>query len=621
MNKSTKFIYIILAILILIISGSVLYYYFNNSDKSIISNKDKNLEYSYITPSVGYYYNTILANDSLGYLSQMPLDNNDYDLNIIGEGTSLGVRIKENDNVIKRVSYNIYRDNSQTPLRKGTITNWEIQNVTINDFADLPLGNYVLEFNVETENEDFYYYSNVIISNEIDTYSNLDFVKKFSESAVKDNENDPYTIYMESDPNEDDSTFNKLTIYSNYDLLTWGDLNPTLLTNANIHIRQIQNDTIRCDVYYGVQVDSERGVKNYKVKETYRTRCGENYQFLVDFTRNIDRHLDKTSGRVINSELDLGMVSKSKEIYKSPNEKYVLFTCDNELYSLDTKDSSITKVFGNNLLPDSIYSYNRSDFSFGNIVCLDNGDAYFSISGINHYSDDKGKIGDFIYYYTKSTGKLSLLKFIESNKSITDTIINKVKYLYYEKDRNRITLIKDNNLIQYKLNKGDDKYEILDEGILGDMYAFSNDSTIVAYQKNKNEIIIKNIQTNSNTSITNDDELDIIGFINLDIVFGKRDVLDTGYYESETITPYYEMDICNEEGEILKEYNLDGVYVLDALIEGQNVKMNCLGRNSSQYYSLKTEFLTTSSSYKEKITFEEYYSNLTRTCYKIVVEK
>ena len=49
--------------------------------------------------------------------------------------------------------------------------------------------------------------------------------------------------------------------------------------------------------------------------------------------------------------------------------------------------------------------------------------------------------------------------------------------------------------------------------------------------------------------------------------------------------------------------------------------MNCLGRNSSQYYSLKTEFLTTSSSYKEKITFEEYYSNLTRTCYKIVVEK
>ena len=84
----------------------------------------------------------------------------------------------------------------------------------------------MLVVELEVESEEVYYYTRIKDPSECNLTSCMDYIYNFHENALSNAENYGISDAIEPSGEGDNTTFQHVTIHSDYDHVTWGDLEP-----------------------------------------------------------------------------------------------------------------------------------------------------------------------------------------------------------------------------------------------------------------------------------------------------------------------------------------------------------------------------------------------------------
>ena len=167
------------------------------------------------------------------------------------------------------------------------------------------------------------------------------------------------------------------------------------------------------------------------------------------------------------------------------------------------------------------------------------------------------------------------------------------------------------------------------EALNEDQYVVSEDGHLVAYQENGDlntatKVVVKNLESGKERTAEceSDECIRPLGFVKNDFVYGVAKTADTGKTVSGEMTvPMYKVEIQNSKSEIVKTYQADGTYVLDAYLKDNMVTLNRAVKDGNTYTSTSQDYITNNTE-KEKsnIYLESYVTDLKETQVRLTFE-
>ncbi len=162
---------------------------------------------------------------------------------------------------------------------------------------------YSLQITLDTSVGEVYYYTRIIQRSRLNTEQYVRFVQSFYEKCMIKDSTAELAAYVESDDSVADNSFTSVNIHSSLDMITWGDLSPTVSRKAVPVIKDINETTGSIALDYEITAQNEEGqTESYGVTEFYRMRYTENGVLLLDFERNAQQVFDGSLPVVDNEQ-------------------------------------------------------------------------------------------------------------------------------------------------------------------------------------------------------------------------------------------------------------------------------------------------------------------------------
>ena len=205
---------------------------------------------------------------------------------------------------------------------------------------------YSLQITLDTSVGEVYYYTRIIQRSRLNTEQYVRFVQSFYEKCMIKDSTAELAAYVESDDSVADNSFTSVNIHSSLDMITWGDLSPTVSRKAVPVIKDINETTGSIALDYEITAQNEEGqTESYGVTEFYRMRYTENGVLLLDFERNAQQVFDGSLPVVDNDCLAIGVGSRDMQYMSNPNGEIVAFVQQGDLWMYNRSANRFTQVF------------------------------------------------------------------------------------------------------------------------------------------------------------------------------------------------------------------------------------------------------------------------------------
>lgn len=406
------------------------------------------------------------------------------------------------------------------------------------------------------------YYARVINRAELYLSEKMEFVRDFSDRTMDKEAAESIKKYMETNADGDNSSYAYVNIHSNFNQLTWGELEPALITDKDMEILEIDETTASIMLKYQVEIMSE----THNVSEFFRLQRGKR-MYLMEYERIMNQVFDADKNVVVNGKILHGMINeKPVEIENDVGTIYA-FVQQNALYSYNTSSNTMARLFA---FADKDNNDERTRYNAHSIkpMMIDGvGNIWFIVYGYMNRGLNEGKVGVALYYYDCTLNTIEEELFIPYTKSY-EMLSVEIDNLAYISSRNRLYVFLDGGV--YTINITARESEIMQASISETGFFSSDDESIIAWQTGNSVVDFTQIQLfklNSMTPYTipsGAGEVVIpLGFMDNDVIYGAARVADvTTDYTGKTIIPMYSVRIQDQNGNTLKDYHQDGVYVL-----------------------------------------------------------
>lgn len=431
------------------------------------------------------------------------------------------------------------------------------------------------------------YYTRVIQNQEVNAKEKIEFVTDFCKKTFDKDNIKELSTYMESNSEGDNTSFGNVNIHSSMGQLTWGDLNPSRVTEPSITIEEIGKTMASIELKYLVSTREDKTWRYYNVSEYYRIRVTSQRTYLLSFNRTMDEIFVMGKEAFVNDKIMLGIQSKDVNMMESSDGEIVAFVNGNRLYCYNATENKLERLFA---FYDTALDDYRSRYSGSRIKILDveeNGNVAYLAYGYMNRGTHEGEVGVGLYYYNSVLNTIDEQVFIPYYGS-QDVLNNDIEKLSYINMSGELYLFLDG--IVYKIIPFSQSYVAIAENINeGTFFASESGKTIVWQVKNdedENDInstfSVMSLSSGSlNTVEKNSGEyVKPIGFMNEDLIYGisNEDDLITSILGDITI-PMNRIVIQSESGSILKEYDNENIYVTEGNIEGNQITLKRVKRN------------------------------------------
>lgn len=468
---------------------------------------------------------------------------------------------------------------------------------------------YVLVFVIEgKDGRTARYYTRVVDLEKNSAHKVVEYAHEFHNTAIKKmsssiSNNVVYDAlkYTGFDYYDD---LSHVDIAASYKLMTFGELKPNVITEVATTITEIDKDYTVVHLQYVMEAESGGANHYYNVDEYYTGVYDKSKGAveLLDYHRYQESLFDTEYIYKDSNSLAFGVTGDDDIEYVTAedNEK-LAFVREGELWYYDYATTSVTSVFSFNQGDyTDIRSMNqRMDI---NIVSLDDdGEMYFVVYGYMCRGDHEGKNGISLYHFSPKDYKIEELFFVSVDEPFDIMEQETGRFTYYDKKGHFYYLL-DGAI--YDVNLMTMEQKTLAEGLSSDKYAVSKNRRVVAYPNNalKEEttaLVIRDFATGEVTyqGGTETDRLDALGFVGDDLIMGVANVADV-YVPSdgEAILPFYKINIISPVGEVLKEYEKPGVYIMDALVQEDKIYLERGAKRNNFFEDVEADFI----SYKPK---------------------
>ena len=423
------------------------------------------------------------------------------------------------------------------------------------------------------------YYTRIVLSESMHIQEELDYIMDFHERTFDKEEAAELTKYLESNSEGDNTTFHRVTIHSSFDQVTWGDLTISRITEPALSIKELAGQTGSFQIEYLASVRDGRKNQYYRVNEYYRIRYTPDRMYLLDYERQMDQIFDEEADIFVNDKIVLGIVGDDVKLHESDGGNVFAFVTADKLYSYNVTDNKLARLFSfyenTEGMTDIRNGYDRHDIQ---ILSVDEtGNVNFMVYGYMNRGRHEGQVGVAVYNYNSMTNTVEEKIYIPYQKSY-ELLKNDINRLSYVNRVNVYYFMLDGCV--YAVNLETEVCQIIAHGLKEGRYHVSESNKMLVWQEDEDlqdnsRLYLMNLNTQSKTSIEAGagEYISILGFMDEDMIYGltrRRDIVEQS--TGSVLMPMYCVRIQSENGDVLKTYQKEGVYVADSTIGQITVK-------------------------------------------------
>lgn len=425
------------------------------------------------------------------------------------------------------------------------------------------------------------YYTRIVLSESMHMQDKLDYIMDFHERTFDKEEAAEITKYLESNSEGDNTTFQRVTIHSSFDQVTWGNLAISRITEPAVTIRELTEQTGAFSIEYLASVRDGGQTNRYRIREYYRIRYTPDRMYLLDYDREMNQIFDEEAEIFVNDKIVLGIIGDDVQLHESDGGNVFAFVAADKLYSYNVTDNKLARVFSfyenTEGITDARNMYDRHDIQ---ILSVDEtGNVYFMVYGYMNRGRHEGSVGVVVYFYNSMTNTVEEKIYIPYQKSyeLLKSDISRLSYV----NRVNVYYFMMNDCV-YAVNLETEVCQVVAHGLREGRYHVSDSNKMLVWQEGDDlydgsRLVLMNLNAQSKTSIeaAAGEYISILGFMNEDMIYGltrQRDIVEDS--AGSVSMPMYCVRIQSENGDVLKTYYKEGVYVSGSTIEENQITLS-----------------------------------------------
>lgn len=572
-----------------------------------------------------------------GYSESMDNSNLRDTITPLGEGRSLAFSLQKYGTEVKGISFEVRSIDGTRLVEDTPLYNYiEIDDMitcsfTIKDLIDQQ-EEYKFVLLVELEDgRTVRYYTRIIQGEDYHATEMTEFVRDFHEKTFDKEAAQSITKYLESNAEGDNTTYAKVDIHSSFYQITWGDLPIQRVTAPVLDIKELGTQTSSMKMSYVVSMKIGKDTRYYRVEEYYRVRYTQERMYLLDFERTMQQFLNPKDAIYSKNKIELGITNEDIKLVESDGGNVFAFVNANKLYAYNVTEHKFARLHGFYDEDNADYRtiYNAHDIKILNVD--ETGNIEFMVYGYMNRGRHEGKIGVQIYRYSGLHNTIEEEIFIPYKDSY-DILKKEVEQLSYVNKRGAFYLMLDGCI--YTVNLESKQYEIIVSGLTEREFRVSDSGRMLAWQMdaeadsstvlrlmNLNSGKITDVQAGNNRYIAP------LGFMGEDLIYGtaiKSDVVKDN--SGRIIFPMEQVRIQNEEGEVLKTYRRDGIYITGCSIADNQITLERVVKNEDGGYTrtedgqISTNDIQDSGNNKIETAITQNYEKIVQIAVKSTIQ-
>ncbi len=557
-------------------------------------------------------------NPLVGYVSEMNVGKMRSTITPVDFQSGITLRIEEGVLPIKALTYEVCSSDGKEILYKEKRK--EIGEEPSLTFPGLELADReaILKLTLHTEKQDIYYYTRICTKEGTDSDACLAFAERFHNMTFGKENTESIAAYLENGT-EDDETENlqKVTIHSDAEHLTWGELRPQIKGEVSRSIKGISGNYMTIVYDYEVECAGEQDeTEVYQIREYLKVRYAEGTEYLLDYERTMEQELDASGNVLDNNGILLGIAKEELPYMANEAGTIVSFVQAGELWNYNQSQDALSLVFS--FADSEGYDIRNlcKEHEIQIVSVNEQGDTTFKVIGYMNRGEHEGEVGTAIYFFDIEKNFVEEKAFIPDNISSEILLKEQEQLVYYNEQQEVLYAMKEGTLYKVDLEKG--KKEALVENLEKDQYVSSKDGRLLAYQtvsslENAEEVKVLDFVTGKERTVTcsSGEFIRPLGFISEDFVYGIGRKEDAGaFVTGEHVCPMYKLEIRDTDNEVVKTYQADQVYVTGVTVEEKMLILDRVVKNESVYTAVAKDYITSNEEVeKSNISVETYTSD------------
>lgn len=557
-------------------------------------------------------------NPLVGYVSEMNVGKMRSTITPVDFQSGIALRIEEGVLPIKALTYEVCSSDGKEILYKEKRK--EIGEEASLTFPGLELADReaILKLTLHTEKQDIYYYTRICTKEGTDSDACLAFAERFHNMTFGKENTESIAAYLENGT-EDDETENlqKVTIHSDAEHLTWGELRPQIKGEVSRSIKEISSNYMTIVYDYEVECAGEQDeTEVYQIREYLKVRYAEGTEYLLDYERTMEQELDASGNVLDNNGILLGIAKEELPYMANEAGTIVSFVQAGELWNYNQSQDALSLVFS--FADSEGYDIRNlcKEHEIQIVSVNEQGDTTFKVIGYMNRGEHEGEVGTAIYFFDIEKNFVEEKAFIPDHISSEILLKEQEQLVYYNEQQEVLYAMKEGTLYKVDLEKG--KKEALVENLEKDQYVSSKDGRLLAYQtvsslENAEEVKVLDFVTGKERMVTcsSGEFIRPLGFISEDFVYGIGRKEDAGaFVTGEHVCPMYKLEIRDTDNEVVKTYQADQVYVTGVTVEEKMLILDRVVKNESVYTAVAKDYITSNEEVeKSNISVETYTSD------------
>ncbi len=518
---------------------------------------------------------------------------------VVDHSKTLELKLHNYDYDITAIQYVLFEKEEKHPLEEGTLNQLKenkeehVRTGTLTFTSDLKQGkNYYLKLAVRLDNSTRAYFYTKVQSGagyNLDEY--FAYVKEFHQSLFDKSKMEKIAAYLEPISGTTDTSMEYVNINSSTDAVFFGNMEVKEVAQPAITVREI-NETyavVEMDTVLSSEISSGV-VQYYDVKETYKLRYTKERMYLLDYERNMDAYYNEEVIDPANNYVGLGIQNEENVQHLSSDEgKRLCFTVEGQLWYYDYASSDVSRVYS--FTSENLADIRNNQDEHGiRILSMDNkGNIVYLVYGYISRGRHEGDNGIQIMRYDADNGCNEELAFLVSSVPYS-TMKQDMEKLAYLNKQGMFYCLLGGDLHQVDLKEKEDN--ILVSGIVNESLTASRDQSIIAVEKQQQvwkntEIEMIDLESNKTRSFSCEagERIRSIGFLDDDFIYGLAEEMDVRRAASGAVTfPVKEIYIMDINGNLVKNYEKKGRYIMETSISGSVLEMD-FGRKTARGFS------------------------------------
>ena len=557
-------------------------------------------------------------NPLVGYVSEMNIGKMRSTITPVDFQSGIALLIEEGVLPIKALTYEVCSSDGKEILYKEKRK--EIGEEPSLTFPGLELADReaILKLTLHTEKQDIYYYTRICTKEGTDSDACLAFAERFHNMTFGKENAESIAAYLENGT-EDDETENlqKVTIHSDAEHLTWGELRPQIKGEVSRSIKEISGNYMTIVYDYEVECAGEQDeTEVYQIREYLKVRYAEGTEYLLDYERTMEQELDASGNVLDNNGILLGIAKEELPYMANEAGTIVSFVQAGELWNYNQSQDALSLVFS--FADSEGYDIRNlcKEHEIQIVSVNEQGDTTFKVIGYMNRGEHEGEVGTAIYFFDIEKNFVEEKAFIPDHISSEILLKEQEQLVYYNEQQEVLYAMKEGTLYKVDLEKG--KKEALVENLEKDQYVSSKDGRLLAYQtvsslENAEEVKVLDFVTGKERTVTcsSGEFIRPLGFISEDFVYGIGRKEDAGaFVTGEHVCPMYKLEIRDTDNEVVKTYQADQVYVTGVTVEEKMLILDRVVKNESVYTAVAKDYITSNEEVeKSNISVETYTSD------------